>query len=157
MDVGMVFGIILSVIVIVVLLGYGLNAILGISATQNAAQIRNAVADLETRVDNVANFAEGSTLTHTLRLPASVTFCFVNPADPGRAVYPEPDKNWLPDPGIGGIITEEGYTLWTIDESTGEENGYVIAGLVPAGGNFCAGSGATLFLENQGLMVAVSG
>lgn len=156
MDVGMVFGILFAVIVIILLVGFGLDALGDLEKTARAAQIRTALNDLEATADNVDTLATGSTLKFLFHIPSGVRFCFVDSANPGRAVYTDASRNWEPDPIIERHIQEEGFTVWTIDESAGEQNGYAIAHLVPAGGSFCADDNTGLLLENQGLTVVIS-
>lgn len=151
MNVGMVFAIVFAIIVMGLILAFGTDQIRSIFCLSSDAQTGKAIQDLKTNVETVYTQAMGSTYTFTLKLPGDAKFCFINASDPKRNIA----GDWNPDPVYQTMIREEGYSLWYYTYCWGNNvYGDKIPHLFPDE-NFCATSGAKLYLHNKGLYVEI--
>ncbi len=149
MNVGMVFMVIFTIVVIGLVLVFGMGQIINIFCLANEAQTIKAIKDLENEVDNLYILAEGASKQFDLGIPSDAEFCFVNPSNPEANIL----KGWDPDPVIVSLITENGYNLW-YTHCTGQ-NGYKIPYLSPKD-NFCVKSGVIFYMENKGIYVDIT-
>lgn len=149
MSVGMIFGIIFTIIVISLLLVFGNRAISFIFCYSSDAQVSRTILSLESTVDDLYTLTEGNSNVFNLNIPGGTLVCFVNPNDPS----PNLRGDWNPDPVYQTIISEDGYTIWY--EHCSGKSGRVIEYLLPKE-NFCAGPGTGIYLENKGTWVEAS-
>ncbi len=153
MNVGVVFSIILSIIVIIMVLALGSKQIIDLLGLSNTALTKKAIQDLSTTANRVYSLGEGSTLKFDLTIPGNTRFCFIDPENPEANIDPDPDRRWRPDNVIISIIQEKQYNIWVYGD--GFQEGYRIEHLQPAE-NFCAKSGTKLFFTNNGLTVGLT-
>lgn len=149
MNVGMVFAVIFTVILISFLLVFWSGGITRFLCLSSDAQTHKVIKDMEVMVEELGYTAEGSAKRLQLRLPSETRFCFVDPDNPSGS----PSKGWESDPVYEKIIKEKGYNLWYFYCSG--RNGYKLPGL-RVKYNFCSVSGDVLFFENMGLYIEVS-
>jgi hypothetical protein len=155
MNVGVVFGMIFTVIVVLFLLVFGLGQLTDFFCLSSDAQVQKAIRDVENRVEQVYNLAEGSSMTLDLNLPSDLKFCFIDPLNPGPQDYsPQTWKNWYPDDVYITLIQDNNYTLWYTGCSG--QNGYRIKNLKPKNNeSFCIKPGVELYLVNKGQYVEI--
>ncbi|MBI4020317.1 MAG: hypothetical protein HY367_03210 [Candidatus Aenigmarchaeota archaeon] len=157
MDVGMVFAIIFTAIVIVLVLTLGVDQIRDLLGIGRLAQINGAIKELRGVVDLTYTLSEGTVKPLTLRFPSGARFCFVDSESPEADLdYADRASRWDPDDFVVDEIRRKGYSLWVYSEAKDPGEGYAVDYLKP-GRNFCAPGGSGLLLINRGLYVDVVG
>lgn len=161
MQIGMVFAIIFTLILIGFLFAVGFNQIQSFFCIGSNAQTNKAVKDIEAFVDEVFILAKGSGKSYPLSLPSDAKLCFINKTNPGPHPYQDTTKTWNPD----SLIIEQflqnpdspdyGSNLWIYRCGSPLGEGYTMR-FLSSSKSFCALSGTTLFLENTGATVDIS-
>jgi len=155
MNVGLVFGIIFTIILIGFLFSVGIDQIISIFGVTGQAQIQGTVKNIERLVEELYHLSEGSSNTYTISIPAGSKICFLKPDDP----TPNPARGWNPEPFIYTHLIADnqsqyfGSNLWIYFNPKRQE-GYKIPYLEPIY-NFCVTSGQELYFENRGVFVSV--
>ena len=160
-QIGMVFAIIFTVILIGFILAVGMNQIRDFFCIGSNAQTNKAVKDLESLIGEVFLLAKGSSKTYLLNMPSDAKLCFINETNPGPHPYTDPTKTWNPDKLVlDNILLDPnsnyfGSNLWIYRCGTPLGEGYKIKYLSPSK-SFCSIRGHKLFLENKGAWVDIS-
>jgi hypothetical protein len=149
MNIGMVFAVIFTVILISFLLIFWSGGLTRFLCLSSDAQTHKVVSDIKRLSEELGYTSEGSAKRFQLGLPSETRFCFVNPENPSS----NPSRGWDSDPVYEAIIKENRYNLWYYYCSG--KNGVRIPNL-RAKYNFCSGSGDVVFFENMGLYVEIS-
>ncbi len=151
MSVGMVFALIFTVIVIFFVLLFGSGIINNIFCFGNNAQMKKSLEDIQDIVENrIYPKSQGSSETYKLNVPGDIKFCFINPSNPEDNLA----GDWVPERIYQNLIKEHGYNVWIY--MCGGQKGYTIKHLfISPDKNFCAKSGDTLYIENQGPHVSI--
>lgn len=147
----MVFIIIFAIIVMGFVLVYGANVITDMFCIGNVASTDKAIKNLETMVQEVYHFSEGSSQLIKLNLPSNVKVCFIDSENPGanRA------KGWDPDPAFEDLIKLKKYNVWIYYNcGSSKGNGFQI-NYLSTSENFCTAGSRNLYLENKGTSVSI--
>jgi hypothetical protein len=155
MSVGMIFGIIFAIVVIVMLLAFGSGVISDIFCMGSDAQLHKTINDLQNVVDQIYALPSGSGDFFTISLPGGSKLCFVNSTDPKTVIYPDQLKNWRPDKVYQRIIMDEEYNIW-YQQCSGQSGGNINHMYIDPDSNFCASPGMSIYLQNvRGRVVIV--
>lgn len=155
MNVGMIFAIIFTIVIIGAILALGLTQLQDFFCLGSTAQTNKAVNDVETLVDEVFILAKGSGKSFEMALPQDSTICFVNPDNPAPHPYLDTTLTWNPDQVVlEGILndpssTQYGSNLWVYSCGNALGEGLKMDHVIPSK-SFCAPSGTTIFIENVG-------
>ena len=155
MNVGMVFAMIFTLLVIGFLLIFGSGQISKMFGLSYEAQVQKTIKDIEKKVQDLYTLSEGSTLPYNLALPQGTKICFVNPEDPSPRFYSDPVETWDPDRWEQDMIKSKGYNIWYYLPNSDAGYGYTINHLRPARDSFCSKFGRRVFFINTGLWVEV--
>ena len=94
MNVGMLFGIIFTIIVIAFVVFFGYEQISSFIGISSGASMSQQIEDFRDEVGNVNTLAMGSVKRFNFKVYAGVErVCFVDSEDPS----PEPSNDWNPD------------------------------------------------------------
>jgi len=155
MEIGTVFGIIFTLILMSALVIFGFIVMSDISEQMELQQIVEEVDKLQEIVTNFRLMTgTGSTDDYALQIPATSTFCFVNASDPS----PQISRGWNPNSIVQSMIIENEYNLWYYYQNGKKQEGKKINHLTVSEdfGNFCADNGAKLQLEKTGPIIEIS-
>ncbi|MBI4176228.1 MAG: hypothetical protein HY518_03420 [Candidatus Aenigmarchaeota archaeon] len=159
MDVGMVFAIILTTIVIVLILTFGMEQIRELLGIGKLAQVANSMQKLRDDVDLVYTLAEGTTKPFKLGIPSDVRFCFVDIQNTGAnedsEYFADPKTRWNPEAGVAREIGRKGYNIWIYQSANDFGKGYLVENLDPEE-SFCALGPRSLILQNKGFFVDIA-
>lgn len=157
MEIGTVFGIIFTIILISTITAFGYIVITGIweqmelqQIAEAKANLREAVTDFRLTTGAGSSSGDWSTMLYTLRIPASSEFCFVDPEDPSTRLT----GNWNPREFAQNIIESEEYNLWITYQyganAIGEKIRYLnVSTDEDHSANFCARNGQRLKLIHK--------
>lgn len=161
MQVGMVFAMIITIVIIGLVLVFGFQQIQSFFCLGSIAQTNKMVADVEALTEELFVLSKGSAKTYRVSLPADGTVCFINETHPGPHPYEDTRLTWNPD----RLILEQflqnpdsasyGSNVWIHRCGDALGQGHSIDFLSPSK-SFCAPSGEELFLENKGSSVDIS-
>lgn len=147
MSVGVIFGLIFTIIVMIMLIVFGSTILAFIFPQGNDAQLLRVIENMETVVDDIHFQSSGSGQYFTLNIPKNSKLCFVNSSHPDPTYYPDPKMTWDPDIVYQKMITDGGYNIW-YETSSGESGGEIKKLSIAKGKNFCAFSGMKIYLQN---------
>jgi len=160
-NIGMVFAMIFTVIIIALVLAVGMNQITDFFCLGSNAQANKAVKDIESLVGEVFLLSSGSGKSYPLSLPSDVKVCFINKTNPGPHPYTDTKKTWNP----GTLILENflqnptspqyGSNIWIYYCGKELGDGYKMKYLSPSK-SFCAPTGSKLYIENTGPSVDIT-
>lgn len=154
MGVGMVFGIIFTIVVIGLILVFGSSVIVDIMCLGSDAQVQKTIQNMEKFVDDLYILPSGSGDYFTINIPGNTKLCIINSTNPKKVFYPEPEKTWNPDKVYQKIIYEEGYNVW-FEQCSGKGGATINHLFMDPDKNFCVKSGTMLYLKNVGRYVAI--
>lgn len=154
MGVGMVFGIIFAIVVMIMLIVFGADIISTIFGMGSDAQLVKTIKNMQTVVDDLYYLPSGSGDYFTLNIPRDTKLCFVNTTHPEPVYYADPKKTWDPDIVFQRIIKEEGYNIW-YETSSGKSGGEIRRLSIAEGKSFCAVPGMEIYLQNVGGRVTI--
>jgi len=155
MNVGLVFGMIFTVIIIGFVIAYGTGMIGDIFCLTGSAETHKALIDIESMAEEVYNYGFGSSRVYSLALPSGSKICFVDTDDPSTQVYPIRAYNWVPTEAQEIIISNLSRNIWYKDCNGADYT--TIERLQPADlKSFCAPGGTELYFENAGSIVEIS-
>lgn len=155
MNVGLVFGIIFTVIVMGLLLVFGTGIISDMLGLGSQAQVQKSIKDIENQVKNLVTLSRGSTLPYKVAIPQNTKICFVNSTDPSHRYYAKNSRNWDPEKWEQDSILSNGYNIWYY-LGTPAGYSYSISKLyVYQGNSFCVTTNDNLFFSNKGGVVEV--
>ena len=146
MNVGLMFLLIFSIVVIMMFFIFGFDSLQGITCLGNEAKTTKAIKDLESMVIDTSLQGEVSSNIFKLRIPDDSRFCFIDPENADVKTI-----TWSIDDVFLTTIRENGYTIW-YDHCSGID-GYALDKIKPTE-NFCVKS-ADLYLENKGFFVSI--
>jgi len=155
LNVGMVFGIITAILVMIFVIIFASDQISNMFCAGSVAQTNKAVMNLEEIVDDIYYAGLDSSDLYTMRLPDNAKVCFINTDDP----RPNIALGWSPEinqyPIIEQIIQLQDYNTW-IEYNCGPDSdpGYKISYMVVPN-SFCTTSGDRVYLKNKGMTVEV--
>lgn len=160
-NVGMVFGIVITIIVIGFVLTMGMGQITEFFCIGSNSQAAKAVKDVESISGEVYLLGKGSSKTHKLSIPSDIKICFVNTEDPSPHPYMDNDLTWNPSKIVLENIllnpNSENYKsnvwIYFCGDPIGE--GYKISYVSPSK-SFCVSSGRELYIENKASFVDIS-
>jgi hypothetical protein len=158
MEIGTVFGIIFTLILISTITVFGYFVITGIWENMELQQIDEAKVNLkETITDFRLTTGAGSfpgdwsSMFFTMQIPASSEFCFVDPQDPSTHL----PGNWEPSEFAQTLIESEEFNLWINYKygasSIGEKVRYMNVSTDSSGNseNFCVQNGHEIKLIHK--------
>lgn len=149
MNIGMVFAVIFTIIVLSFLIIFWSDSITKFICLSSDAQIQKTIDDLKGIVEDLRYTSEGSSRRFELHIPLDTKLCFVNPKDTKR----NPTYHWEPDPVFEKMIATNGYNIWyTSCSGSGGEK----IKSIKTKYNFCSFSGDTIYFENKGYFIQVS-
>ena len=146
MNIGMVFIIIFSIVVIMMFFIFGFDSLQGMMCLGNEATTTKAIKDLESMVIDTSLQGESSSNIFKLRISEDSRFCFIDPENADVKTI-----TWNADRIAIGHIRENNFNLW-YDHCTGT-SGFTFDKLKSVE-NFCVKS-ADLYLENKGFFVSI--
>ena len=148
MEVGLVFGIIFTAIIIGFLLFFGFKYINEMFGVNCEAVLGDQIIKLRDRVGDTFQLSMGATQEFTLIVPNCIEkICFVNPGDPSSY------GNWETNNVINNMILAYGYNMIVFNEDK-TFNGHKIDHLTTEY-NFCVSSKKNLLLKNDGSFVVI--
>jgi len=148
MNVGLVFGIIFTAIIIGFLLFFGFKYINEMFGVNCEAILGDQIIKLREQVGKTFQLSLGATQEFALTIPSCVEkICFVDPDHPGSY------GNWETNNVLTRMILQNRYNMIVFNKDQ-TFNGYVTDHLKTED-NFCVSSKQTLLLKNDGSFVII--
>ena len=147
MNVGLIFGVVFTLILIGFVLIFGGQGIMNLMNISGETKIYSDISTLEKEVSNLYSMSENSAKTITVHAENDVKVCFV---DPDRADITE--NGWVADGKYDFIAQHSRYNVFIIKKDGFD--GKTIKHLKPRH-NFCIISRKTLTVINKGRYVDI--
>ncbi len=153
MNVGMLFGIIFSMIIIGFVLYFGYTYIGEYMDIQGDAGLMQQILRLDNAADEVYNMAFESSKRFSLSFSGGGKVCFVDPSNPSS----NPDDGWETNEVLTRMVSGNNHNVVVLLPDGRYDYGKEIEHLAPLrSSNFCVEGDSEFLLRNEGKYVSIT-